>query len=98
MLPPNKASPPPPTAFTEKDRDLKLGMNVHHEGHRGDFRISTELSSWRKKTLGVKMKVTPISTRIELEFQNSTRRDGPRKSLGVTTHAQLYFPTMLSGL
>ena len=31
VTPPNQPTPPP-TAFTKKDRDLKFGTSVHHEG------------------------------------------------------------------
>ena len=37
---------PPPTAFTEKDRDLKSGMNVHHEGSFGAIEAIFKLPPW----------------------------------------------------
>ena len=40
VTPPNQ--PTPPTAFTEKDRDLKFGMSVHHEGLFGAIKAIFE--------------------------------------------------------
>ena len=99
MLPPLKPTHPSPTAFTEKDKDWKFGMSVHHEvllGHRGDFRISTsELSNRLKKTLGVKMRYPHISAQ---SFSFKNRLDGPKWTVRVTTHAQLQVPTMLGNI